>query len=238
VHSVVSFDFAVSIIPGWHTTIFPPYFVAGAIFSGFAMVVTLIIPTRKFFKLEEIITLRHLESMAKIMLATGMMVGLAYSTEFFIAWYSGNSYEAFTFLNRAFGPYAWAYWIMVTCNVVVPQLFWIKKLRTNLAVLWIASILINVGMWFERFVIVVSSLSRDFLPTSWGYYRPSMVDVMTFVGSFGLFMTLFLLFVRFLPIVGMAEVKGVMPQAHLKDVATQGHGDYHGDILTQRGEVS
>jgi molybdopterin-containing oxidoreductase family membrane subunit len=214
VHSVVSFDFAVSIIPGWHTTIFPPYFVAGAIFSGFAMVVTLVIPTRHFFKLQEVITLRHLENMAKIMLATGMMVGLAYSTEFFIAWYSGNPYEAFTFLNRSFGPYAWAYWIMVTCNVLVPQIFWIKKMRTNTVVLFAASILINVGMWFERFVIVVSSLSRDFLPTSWGYYKPTFVDVLTFVGSFGLFFTLFLLFIRFLPMVAMAEVKGVMAMQH------------------------
>jgi len=230
VHSVVSFDFAVSIMPGWHTTIFPPYFVAGAIFSGFAMVVTLIIPTRKFFGLEEIITTRHLENMAKIMLATGMMVGFAYSTEFFMAWYSGNRYESFTFLNRAFGPYAWAYWTMVTCNVVVPQLFWVKKLRTNTLMLWVASILINVGMWFERFVIVVSSLSRDYLPTSWGYYRPTAIDVLTFVGSFGLFFTLFLLFVRFLPMIGMAEVKGVMPQAHLDRPGHRGHGDYHGDI--------
>jgi molybdopterin-containing oxidoreductase family membrane subunit len=230
VHSVVSFDFAVSIMPGWHTTIFPPYFVAGAIFSGFAMVVTLIIPTRKLFHLEEIITARHLENMAKIMLATGMMVGLAYSTEFFIAWYSGNQYEAFTFLNRAFGPYAWAYWTMVTCNVVVPQLFWFRKLRNNVLLLWIASVLINVGMWFERFVIVVSSLSRDYLPTSWGYYRPTAIDVLTFVGSFGLFFTLFLLFIRFLPMVGMAEVKGVMPQAHLDRPGHRGHGDYHGDI--------
>jgi molybdopterin-containing oxidoreductase family membrane subunit len=230
VHSVVSFDFAVSIMPGWHTTIFPPYFVAGAIFSGFAMVVTLIIPTRKLFHLEEIITARHLENMAKIMLATGMMVGLAYSTEFFIAWYSGNKYEAFTFLNRAFGPYAWAYWTMVTCNVLVPQLFWFRKLRNNVLLLWIASVLINVGMWFERFVIVVTSLSRDYLPTSWGYYRPTAIDVLTFVGSFGLFFTLFLLFVRFLPMVGMAEVKGVMPQAHLDRPGHRGHGDYHGDI--------
>jgi molybdopterin-containing oxidoreductase family membrane subunit len=228
VHSVVSFDFAVSIVPGWHTTIFPPYFVAGAIFSGFAMVVTLVIPTRHFFKLEEIITLRHLENMAKIMLATGMMVGLAYTTEFFIAWYSGNPYESFAFLNRAFGPYAWAYWIMFTCNVAVPQVFWIKKLRTNMVVLWITSILINVGMWFERFVIVVTSLSRDYLPTSWGYYKPTIVDVLTFVGSFGLFFTLFLLFVRFLPMVGMAEVKGVMPAALHGE---PGHGDYHGDII-------
>jgi len=228
VHSVVSFDFAVSIIPGWHTTIFPPYFVAGAIFSGFAMVVTLVIPTRHFLKLGEIITLRHLENMSKIMLATGMMVGLAYSTEFFIAWYSGNAYESFTFLNRAFGPYAWAYWIMVTCNVVVPQIFWSKRMRTNLAVMWVASILINVGMWFERFVIVVSSLSRDYLPTSWGYYRPTIIDVLTFAGSFGLFFTLFLLFVRFLPIIGMAEVKGVMPAALHGE---PGHGDYHGDVV-------
>jgi len=228
VHSVVSFDFAVSIVPGWHTTIFPPYFVAGAIFSGFAMVVTLVIPTRHFFKLHEIITLRHLENMSKIMLATGMMVGLAYSTEFFMAWYSGNPYESFTFLNRAFGPYAWAYWTMFTCNVAVPQIFWFKKLRTNMVVLWIASILINVGMWFERFVIVVTSLSRDYLPSSWGYYKPSIVDVLTFVGSFGLFFTLFLLFVRFLPMIGMAEVKGVMPAALHGE---PGHGDYHGDII-------
>jgi molybdopterin-containing oxidoreductase family membrane subunit len=178
------------------------------------MVVTLIIPTRAFFGLKEIITLRHLENMAKVMLATGMMVGLAYSTEFFIAWYSGNPYEAFTFLNRAFGPYAWAYWIMVTCNVLVPQLFWFKKLRTNTLVLWGASILINVGMWFERFVIVVSSLSRDFIPTSWGYYIPTWVDLLTLAGSFGLFFTLFLLFLRFAPMVAMAELKSVMPQAH------------------------
>jgi Ni/Fe-hydrogenase subunit HybB-like protein len=233
VHSVVSFDFAVAIMPGWHTTIFPPYFVAGAIFSGFAMVVTLIIPTRKLFHLEEIITKRHLENMAKIMLATGMMVGLAYSTEFFMAWYSGNQYEAFTFLNRAFGPYAWAYWIMVSCNVLVPQLFWFKRLRTNVVVLWVASILINVGMWFERFVIVVSSLSRDYLPSSWDYYKPTAVDLLTLLGSFGLFFTLFLLFVRFLPMIGMAEVKSVMPQAHLDRDEHMGQGDYHGEIVFQ-----
>jgi molybdopterin-containing oxidoreductase family membrane subunit len=164
------------------------------------------------------------------MLATGTMVGFAYSTEFFIAWYSGNTYEAFTFMNRAFGPYAWAYWTMVTCNVLVPQFFWFKRFRTKTVLLWIASVLINVGMWFERFVIVVSSLSRDYLPTSWGYYRPSIIDILTFLGSFGLFFTLFLLFIRFLPIVGMAEVKGVMPQAHLDRPGHRGHGDYHGDI--------
>ncbi len=213
VHSVVSFDFAVSILPGWHSTIFPPYFVAGAIYSGFAMVVTLVIPTRHFFKLEEIITLRHMENMAKVMLATGMMVGLAYATEFFIAWYSGNPYEGFTFLNRAFGPYAWSYWIMITGNVIVPQLFWFKRMRTNMVVMWVASILINVGMWFERFVIVVTSLSRDFVPTSWGYYKPTWVDLLTLAGSLGLFFTLFLLFLRFLPMVAMAEVKGVMTMA-------------------------
>ncbi|MCP4898027.1 MAG: polysulfide reductase NrfD [bacterium] len=235
VHSVVSFDFAVSVLPGWHTTIFPPYFVAGAIFSGFAMVVTLIIPTRAFFGLKQIITLRHLENMSKIILATGMMVGLAYGTEFFMAWYSGNQYESFTFLNRAFGPYAWAYWIMVSCNVLVPQLFWFRKFRQNTLVLWGASILVNVGMWFERFVIVVSSLHRDFLPSSWGYYIPTAVDVLTFLGSFGLFFTLFLLFLRFAPMVGMAEVKGVMPQAHLDHHGHAGHGDYHGEIPHEHG---
>ena len=231
VHSVVSFDFAVSIVPGWHTTIFPPYFVAGAIFSGFAMVVTLIIPTRALLGLKEIVTLRHLENMAKVMLATGTMVGFAYGTEFFIAWYGGNSYESFAFLNRAFGPYAWAYWIMVSCNVLVPQLFWFKRLRTSVVVLWCASILINVGIWFERFVIVVSSLSRDYLPSSWDYYKPTAVDLLTLLGSFGLFFTLFLLFVRFMPMIGMAEVKSVMPQAHLDHGRHQGQGDYHGEIV-------
>jgi molybdopterin-containing oxidoreductase family membrane subunit len=212
VHSVVSTDFATSVIPGWHTTIFPPYFVAGAIFSGFAMVMTLGIIVRKVFSLEHFITETHLEKMNKIMLLTGMMVGYAYSCEFFIAWYSGNSYEQFTFINRAFGPYAWAYWIMVSCNVLVPQLFWVKKWRRSIPVMFVASIFINIGMWFERFVIVMS-LSRDYLPSSWDYYSPTIWDVMTFVGSFGLFFTLFLLFVRFLPMVSMTEVKAVLPQA-------------------------
>jgi Ni/Fe-hydrogenase subunit HybB-like protein len=213
VHSVVSTDFAISQLPGWHTTIFPPYFVAGAIFSGFAMVTTLGIIVRKIFDIKNIITIKHLENMAKVMLATAMMVGYAYSIEFFIAWYSGNPYEQFIFINRATGPYAWGYWIMICCNVLVPQLFWSKKLRTNILVLFIASILINVGMWFERFVIVVSSLANDFLPSSWDYYSPTWVDVGMFIGSFGLFFTLFLLFIRFLPMVAMAEVKGVLPQA-------------------------
>jgi len=212
VHSIVSTDFATSILPGWHTTIFPPYFVAGAIFSGFAMVMTLSLIARKVFKLEDIITSKTLERMNKIILVTGMMVGYAYSMEFFIAWYSGSEYEKFAFINRAFGPYAWAYWIMVSCNVIVPQLFWFKRLRTSIPVMFIASILINVGMWFERFVIVVT-LSRDYLPSSWDYYSPTIYDIMLLVGSFGLFFTLFLLFLRFLPMVAMSEVKGVLPQA-------------------------
>jgi Ni/Fe-hydrogenase subunit HybB-like protein len=218
VHSVVSFDFAVSQLPGWHTTIFPPYFVAGAIFSGLAMVITLMVICRVAFGMEHIINLLHFDRMAKLILATGTIVGYAYATEFFVAWYSGNIYELFAFTNRAFGPYAWAYWIMVTCNVVVPQLFWFKRLRVHIPTLFIASILINVGMWFERFVIIVTSLHRDFLPSSWHYFSPTIWDVATLVGSFGLFFTLFTLFVRFVPMVAMAEVKGVLPEAdpHVK----------------------
>ena len=212
VHSVVSTDFAVSLIPGWHTTIFPPYFVAGAIFSGFAMVMTLGLIMRRMFHLEDFITLNHLEKMNKIMMVTGMMVGYAYACEFFIAWYSGNSYEAFAFINRAFGPYAWAYWTMIFCNVVVPQIFWKKSWRTSIPVMFVASILINVGMWFERFVIVMS-LSRDFVPSAWGYYRPTIFDIATFVGSFGLFFFLFLIFAKYLPVIAMSEIKGVLPQA-------------------------
>jgi molybdopterin-containing oxidoreductase family membrane subunit len=212
VHSIVSFDFAVSMVPGWHTTIFPPYFVAGAIFSGFAMVLMLAIPAREWFGLKEIITLRHIENMNKILLATGSMVGYAYLVEFFIAWYSGNAYEQFAFLNRALGPYFWAYWIMVTCNVITPQLFWSKRIRTSPLLTAIIAIFVNVGMWFERFVIVVTSLSRDFLSSSWDYYVPTWVDWLTLLGSFGLFFTLFLLFLRFVPMVAMAEVKSVMPE--------------------------
>jgi len=217
VHSIVSFDFAVSVLPGWHTTIFPPYFVAGAIFCGFAMVVLLVVPARKIFGLEELITLRHLENMNKIILATGLMVGYSYFVEFFVAWYSGNVYEHYAFVNRALGPYAWAYWIMVTCNVIAPQLFWSKKIRTSPALMVMVAIFVNIGMWFERFVIVVTSLSRDFLPSSWDYYKPTWVDLLTFAGTFGLFFTLFLLFLRFGPIVAMAEVKSVMPQAMVHD---------------------
>ncbi len=216
VHSVVSFDFAVSQLPGWHTTIFPPYFVAGAIFGGFAMVVTLAVPARAWFGLRDIITLRHLENMNKIMLATGTMVGYAYATEFFIAWYGQNRYETFTFISRATGPYAWAYWTMIFCNVVSPQFFWFKRVRTSPLLMWIVAMFINVGMWFERFVIVVSSLSQDFLPSSWDIYTPTVWDWLTLAGSFGLFFTLFLLFCRFLPMVAMAEVKTIMPASEVE----------------------
>ena len=212
VHTIVSFDFAVSQLPGWHTTIFPPYFVAGAIFSGFAMVVTLMVPARELFGLKDLITIRHLENMNKIIVATGTMVGFAYGIEFFIAWYGANPYEQFAFINRAFGPFAWAYWTMVSCNVIAPQFFWFKKIRTSPWLMVVVCIFVNIGMWFERFVITITSLSRDFLPSSWDYFAPTPVDVMMLIGSFGLFFTLFLLFCRFLPMVAMAEVKSVMPQ--------------------------
>jgi molybdopterin-containing oxidoreductase family membrane subunit len=214
VHSVVSFDFAVSQLPGWHTTIFPPYFVAGAIFSGFAMVMTLAVPARQWWGLKDFITMRHLENMNKIILVTGSMVGYAYIMEFFMAWYSGAIYEWFAFANRAFGWYAWAYWIMVSCNVIVPQIFWFKKCRQSIPIMFVASLLVNLGMWFERFVIIVTSLAQDYLPSAWGYFTPTWVDVMMLAGSFGLFLTLFMLFLRYLPVIAIAEVKAVMPQAH------------------------
>ena len=209
VHTIVSFDFAVSILPGWHTTIFPPYFVAGAIFSGFAMVQNSLVIIRYVFDMKEIIPMRTLELMNKIILLTGMMVGYAYSMEFFIAWYSGNQPETFTFVNRAFGPYYWAYWIMFSCNVFIPQLFWFKKIRRNIPIMFVIAAFVNVGMWFERFVITVTSLSRDFLPSSWAYFRPTMYDFGILLGSFGLFFTLTLLFTRALPAVAMAEIKAV-----------------------------
>jgi Ni/Fe-hydrogenase subunit HybB-like protein len=213
VHTIVSFDFATSQLPGWHATIFPPYFVAGAIFSGFAMVINLMIIARWLFKFESLVTIRHFENMAKIILLTGSLVGYAYGMEFFIAWYSGNPYETFAFINRATGPYAWAYWTMVSCNVISPQLFWFKKMRTNLVALFIISVFVNIGMWFERFVIIVTSLHRDFIPSSWAYFKPTIWDISTFIGSWGLFFTMFCLFVRFLPQVAIAEVKTVMPEA-------------------------
>jgi Ni/Fe-hydrogenase subunit HybB-like protein len=214
VHSVVSFDFATSQLPGWHTTIFPPYFVAGAIFSGFAMVLTLMLPLRHLFNLKHIITESHIEAMCKIILATGMMVGLAYGTEFFIAWYSGNLFEKFAFINRAFGPFWWAYFAMISCNVLIPQAFWFKKIRRSPVIIFILCIFVNIGMWFERFVIIATSLARSFLPSAWSYYTPTRWDVGLFVGTLGLFFTLFLLFFRYVPVIAMSEVKGAMPEAH------------------------
>lgn len=211
VHTIVSFDFAVSNLPGWHTTIFPPYFVAGAIFSGFAMVVTLMTLVRIGFpEFKNYVTLDHMEVMNKIIMTTGMLVGYAYASEFFIAWYSGNQYERFVFVNRAFGPYGWSYWVMVSCNVLIPQLFWFKKMRRSIPVMFVVSIFVNIGMWFERFVITVTSLHRDFLPSNWGMYAWSWFDTGVLVGSFGMFLTLFLLYLRLFPAVSIAEVKPVL----------------------------
>ena len=212
VHSVVSFDFAVAQLPGWHSTIFPPYFVAGAIFSGFAMVVTLMVPARAFFGLKSLITMRHLDNMNKHHpRPRACMVGYAYGDRIVHGLVQRQPLRSVRALNRALGPYAWAYWLMVACNVLVPQLFWFQECRTTPWLMWIIAVLVNVGMWLERFVIIVASLSRDFLPSSWGMYRPTLVDMMMLVGSFGLFFTLFLLFCRYLPMVAMAEVKGVLP---------------------------
>jgi molybdopterin-containing oxidoreductase family membrane subunit len=210
VHSIVSMDFATSLIPGWHTTIFPPYFVAGAIYSGFGMVLTLLIITRQTMHLQRYITVRHLEMMAKVLMLTGMIVSYAYATEFFSAWYGGNLYERYHFINRATGPYAFGFYLMVLCNVLTPQIFWFKKARTSVPVLFVASLLVNVGMWFERFVIIVVSLHRAFLPSGWGMFYPTKIDIGVLVGSFGLFFTLFLLFIRALPMIAMWEIKGVV----------------------------
>ena len=210
VHTIVSFDFATSVIPGWHTTIFPPYFVAGAIFSGFAMVLTLMIITRKLYNLEDYITMTHIELMNIVIIITGSIVGVAYITEFFIAWYSGVPAEQYAFINRATGQYWWAYWAMMTCNVISPQLFWFKKIRRSIVATFILSIVVNIGMWFERFVIIVTSLHRDYLPSSWAYFKPTLYDVGVYLFTFGLFFTLFLLFAKFFPVVNMAEVKSVL----------------------------
>ena len=207
VHSIVSMDFAVSILPGWHTTIFPPYFVAGAVYSGFGMVLTLLILTRSVMHLEHYITVRHLEAMAKVTLLTGSIVGFSYGTEFFTAWLSGNLYEQATFYGRATGPYAWAFWTMVSCNALAPQVLWSRRVRTNVAALFVLSILVNVGMWLERFVIIVTSLHRSYLPSSWVMYRPTAIEIGTLIGSFGLFFTCFLLFIRLLPMIAMWEIK-------------------------------
>ncbi|OJY16682.1 MAG: hydrogenase [Myxococcales bacterium 68-20] len=228
VHSVVSFDFATSLMPGWHTTIFPPYFVAGAVFSGFAMVMTLMLITRAVYGMRSLVLMKHLELMNKIMLVTGSLVGYAYGMEFFIAWYGGNDYEWFVFKNRAAGPYAWAYWTMISCNVISPQLFWFKRFRTSIPVMFVVSIFINIGMWFERFVIIVTSLHRDFLPSSWGYFRPTLVDIFTYAGTIGLFFTAFLLFIRWVPMIAIAEVKGVMPEADPHH-EPHGHDGEHGE---------
>lgn len=216
VHTIVSMDFATSVIPGWHTTIFPPYFVAGAIFSGFAMVQTLLLVMRKVLNFEHYITMFHIEAMNKIIMVTGSIVGIAYLTELFIAWYSGSEYEGYAFANRIAGPYWWAYWTMMTCNVISPQLFWFKKIRTSIPISWVLSIVVNIGMWFERFVIIVTSLHRDYIPSSWAMFYPTWVDVGIFVGSIGVFFTLFLLFLRFLPGIAVAEVKLLLKSASLQ----------------------
>jgi len=213
VHSIVSFDCATSIVPGWHTTIFPPYFVAGAVFGGFAMVLTIMIPARYMYGLQDVITRKHIDNMAKIILTTGTIVGYAYLMELFVAFYSGAKFEMAAFSYRIQGPYAWAYVLMMSLNVLSPQLFWFKALRENLWVVMAVCMCVNIGMWFERFVIIVTTLPRMFLPGDWKYYDPSPVDIMTFIGTIGLFLTLFLLFLKFLPCINIAEVKWTLPES-------------------------
>ena len=217
VHTVVSFDFAVAIVPGWHTTIFPPYFVAGAIYSGFAMVLTLSIPIRAIYGLEDFITLRHLQNMAKVMLVTGLIVAYGYGIEMFIAWYSADKYEIFVPWNRITGPYGIAYWALILCNVAIPQVLWFRRARSNVIVLFVIAIVVNIGMWLERFVIVVTSLHRDFLPSSWGMYSPTFWDWGTYLGTMGLFLTLLFLFVRFLPMISIAEMRAILPEARIDE---------------------
>ena len=220
VHSIVSFDFATSTVPGWHTTIFPPYFVAGAVFGGFAMVMTIMIPARAIYGLHDMITMKHIENMCKIITATGTIVGYAYLMELFVAFYSGAMYEGKAFYYRLFGAYGWSYWVMMFCNVVSPQLFWFKKCRENLWIVMIACMFVNVGMWFERYVIIITTLPRMWIPADWKYYSPSPVDVLTFIGTIGMFLTLFLLFMRFLPCINIAEVKWTKREAdpHFDDL--------------------
>ncbi|HEV7744605.1 MAG TPA: NrfD/PsrC family molybdoenzyme membrane anchor subunit [Pyrinomonadaceae bacterium] len=217
VHTIVSFDFAVGIIPGWHATLFPPYFVAGAIYAGFAMVLLLTIPLRKVFGLEGFITMRHMHNMAKVMLATGLIVGYGYMIEAFFGWYSGNKFERYMIWNRMHGPYAYYYWALILCNIITPQFLWIKKVRSNLLVLWLISIVVSIGMWLERFVIVITSLHRDFLPSSWGMYQPSMWDWTMFVGTIGFFFTLLFLFIRFLPMISIFEMRTILPEAEVEE---------------------
>jgi Ni/Fe-hydrogenase subunit HybB-like protein len=212
VHTVVSFDFSVAQVAGWHTTIFPPYFVAGAIYSGFAMVMTLAIPIRKFYNLEDFITMRHLGNMAKVMLATGLIVAYGYMMETFMAFYSGNPFDRFLIINRMTGPYAFFYWMLIACNIVIPQIMWLRSVRNNVAILFVISLIVNVGMWLERFVIVVISLHRDFLPSSWGMYYPTRWDWATYVGTIGLFLTLLFLFIRFLPVISIYEMRTLVEE--------------------------
>ena len=211
VHTVVSFDFSIGIIPGWHATIFPPYFVAGAIYAGFAMVLTLTIPIRSYYGLEDFITLRHMDNMGKILLATGLIVAYGYMMETFMAWYSGSPYEQYMIVNRMQGPYRTLYWALIACNVAVPQLLWSRRVRRNLAALWIISLVVGVGMWLERFIIVVVSLHRDFLPSSWGMYRPTVWDWSTYIGTIGFFLALLFLFIRFLPMISIFEMRTLVP---------------------------
>jgi Ni/Fe-hydrogenase subunit HybB-like protein len=212
VHTVVSFDFSVAQVAGWHTTIFPPYFVAGAIYSGFAMVMTLAIPIRKFYNLEDFITMRHLGNMAKVMLATGLIVAYGYMMETFMAFYSGNPFDRFLIINRMTGPYAFFYWMLIACNILIPQIMWLRSVRNNVAILFVISLIVNVGMWLERFVIVVISLHRDFLPSSWGMYYPTRWDWATYVGTIGLFLTLLFLFIRFLPVISIYEMRSLVEE--------------------------
>jgi Ni/Fe-hydrogenase subunit HybB-like protein len=217
VHTIVSFDFSIGIIPGWHATIFPPYFVAGAIYAGFAMVLFLTIPLRKLYGLESFITMRHMHNMAKVMLATGLIVFYGYMIEAFFGWYSGNQYERYMIWNRMTGPYGLFYWLLILCNGLVPQLLWMKKIRSNLLVLWLISIVVSIGMWLERFVIIVTSLHRDFLPSSWGMYSPRIWDFSMFAGSIGLFFALLFLFIRFLPIISIFEMRTILPEAEVEE---------------------
>src|SRR5438876_9330079 len=217
VHTVVSFDFAVAQLPGWHTTIFPPSFVAGAIYSGFAMVLTLAIPLRAVYQLEDFITTRHRRNMAKILLATGLIVAYGYMIEAFMAWYGGNPYDKYVIWNRLTGPYAPFYWALLFCNIATPQVLWLQRVRASAPALFVISLIVNTGMWLERFVIVVTSLHRDFLPSSWGMYYPTIWDVATFLGTLGLFATLFFLFIRFMPMISIFEMRTILPEAHVKE---------------------
>ncbi|MEW6272687.1 MAG: NrfD/PsrC family molybdoenzyme membrane anchor subunit [Thermodesulfobacteriota bacterium] len=222
VHTIVSFDFAVSVIPGWHATIFPPYFVAGAIYSGFAMVVTLAVPIRRYYGLEDFVTLKHLDNIGRVMLATGLIVAYGYTMEAFMSWYSGNLYERYMMWARLSGPFGVAYWALILCNVLIPQLLWFKGVRANLLALWLISIVVNVGMWLERYVIVVTSLSRDYLPSSWFYFSPTFWDWATYIGTLGLFFTLLFLFIRVLPMISIFEMRTLVPGAELKEELHEG----------------